>query len=478
MAEEAAGAPPPEGAVPDPVERLRREGLAAQRTGELDRAVACYRRYLEARPADAAIWNNLGVAHRRSGRHALAVGCYRRALELQPGAGNFQGNLGNALKDLGRAEEAVAAHERAVAASPQDAGAWHNLGIALREAARFAESLEVLDRALALEPARRTVEWDRAIALLHLGRFEEGWRAYEARWLLGELPDRRPELLRWRGEDARGRRLLVLPEQGFGDTLLGLRLLPLLRARGAEVWLECKPELLRLLEASGSADRLVRPDEPALAPHARVSMMSLPGLLGIDDGPGLPAPAALAVPPAAEARIARLLAPFAGRFKVGIVWSGSLGFKGNRNRAVPLERFLGLAEVPGVQLVSLQKGPPEEQLRRQRAEPLVYDLAPHLTDFADTAAACRQLDLVIMTDSAVAHLAGSLGRPVWNLLDFVPYWLYRGTDATTPWYPSMRLFRQPRPGDWDAVFREAGAALAEVAAVRQGRGGQPSFVTA
>ncbi len=188
-------------------------------------------------------------------------------------------------------------------------------------------------------------------------------------------------------------------------------------------------------------------------------MMSLPGLLGLDDLGRLPPPAPLAVPRAAAAKIGRLLQPFAGRVTVGIVWSGSITFKNNRNRSVPLERFFGLAEVPGVQLVSLQKGKPEEQVRRQRAQPLVFDLSPHLSDFADTAAACRQLDLVIMTDSAVAHLAGSLGTPVWNLLNFSPYWLYGSQGATTPWYPSMRLFRQPRPGDWDEVFRQARAAL-------------------
>lgn len=421
VAEPGRGAVPAAPEAEEAFERARRAGLEAQHKGELDRAIESYRRCLALRPGAAAIWNNLGVAYRRAGRYAQAVACYRRALELEPAEGNFQGNLGNALKDLGRIDEAVAAHRRAVAARQQDAGAWHNLGIALREAARFAESLQAFDRALALDPRRRIVEWDRAISLLHLGRFDEGWPAYEARWLLGELPDRRPELARWQGEDPLGKRLLVLTEQGFGDTLLALRFLPRLQALGAEVWLECKAELWRLLQPAPYVDRLVRPDEPALEPHCRVSMMSLPGLLGVTELDRLPPPAALAVPRAAEAKIGRLLAPFADRVTVGIVWSGSTTFKNNRNRAVPLERFFGLAEIPGVQLVSLQKGKPEEQMRRQRAEPLVFDLAPHLSDFADTAAACRRLDLVIMTDSAVAHLAGSLGTPVWNLLNFSPY---------------------------------------------------------
>ncbi|MFM8991102.1 MAG: hypothetical protein ACKOUS_16120, partial [Alphaproteobacteria bacterium] len=148
--------------------------------------------------------------------------------------------------------------------------------------------------------------------------------------------------------------------------------------------------------------------------------------------------------------------------KVGIIWSGSVTFKGNAQRATPLERFLPFAEVPGVQLFSLQKGPRADELAQSGARNYVIDLGRHCNDFADTAAAVEQLDLVLMTDSSVAHLAGSLGRPVWNLLPFMPYWLYLDGRSDTPWYPSMRLFRQKAPGAWDGVFAEARHALEEL----------------
>jgi hypothetical protein len=156
---------------------------------------------------------------------------------------------------------------------------------------------------------------------------------------------------------------------------------------------------------------------------------------------------------------AQLLALGKGRVKVGIIWSGNPEFPVNFKRAVPFSRMLPLAEVPGVQLYSLQMGVPEKELIDAGAKGLVLDLAPHLKDFADTAAVLQELDLVIMTDSSVAHLAGSLGRPVWNLLDFSPYWLYLHKREDSPWYPSMRLFRQPTPGDWESVFERVAEEL-------------------
>ena len=182
-------------------------------------------------------------------------------------------------------------------------------------------------------------------------------------------------------------------------------------------------------------------------------MMSLPGLLNpsFDD---CPVPISLNVPAQALEKARHALGPSVhGKVKIGIVWSGSVTFGNNRNRSISLERFLPLAENSRLQLYSLQKGPCAADISRLGAEPLVIDLDPYISDFADTAAFIRLLDLVIMTDSSVAHLCGTLNRPVWNLLQFVPYWLYGSEPAGTAWYPSMRLFRQPRPGDWDPVFQ-------------------------
>ncbi|MEE9162270.1 MAG: hypothetical protein V3U35_04790, partial [Candidatus Neomarinimicrobiota bacterium] len=197
--------------------------------------------------------------------------------------------------------------------------------------------------------------------------------------------------------------------------------------------------------------------------------LSVLGLLGIRDD-NLPPPPRLHIPAESRRRFHPVFRRAGNRFKVGIIWSGSLTFKGSRLRSTTIEQFLKLSEVPGVQIYSLQKGPLEQELETSGAFPVVVELGSHLRDFADTAAVVDELDLVIMTDTAVSHLAGSLGKPVWNLLNFVPYWLYRMSGGTTPWYPSMRLYRQPRPGDWDTVFQQVVDALAEaVQAKKDGR---------
>ena len=447
--------------------RLRDTALKAHKDGRLDSAIAGYRRLLSLKPDAAGIWSNLGAALRSQKKYHAALACHRRALELAPQDGTFHSNCGNVLKDLGRVEEAVAAHQRSVELQEETAGSYHNLGIALREAGRHPEAVAAFDRALEIDPEQRKIEWDRAVCLLHQGKFEEGWPAYEARWVLGELPNRRPELPYHKGEPLAGKTVVVTLEQGFGDSLLSARFLPQLKESGATVWLDVKPPLRRLFTGVAGVDRVTDPEESVEGADYQVPIMSLPGLFGttLDN---LPPPVELRVPDEARRKVAPLIARADdlgdAAFRVGIVWSGSLTFRNNHNRAAPLTRFLELAEVPGVRLFSLQKGPQESDLRTTGADAVVTDIGGQVQDFAETAAAIEAMDLIVMTDSSVAHLAGSLGKPMWNLLNYVPYWLYLEERADTPWYPSMRLFRQRSFGDWEGVFAEAKAELARVAA--------------
>ncbi|MEM1178787.1 MAG: hypothetical protein AAGM22_10630, partial [Acidobacteriota bacterium] len=253
--------------------------------------------------------------------------------------------------------------------------------------------------------------------------------------------------------------LLILREQGFGDFLFASRFLPAAKKLGGRVVVTCRRELIPLfkhVEGIGELFEEPHPRPPSMeVPKTEFicPLMDLPGLFNASFERMTP-PLALSVPADARARVAPLLERCGRRLKVGIVWSGSVTFRGNAKRSVRLERFLDLANAPGVQLISLQKGPRRSELEESGASPAVLDAAPYLDDFADTAALVQGLDLVIMTDSAVAHLAGTLGVPVWNLLPFLPYWLYGPEGDETPWYPSMRLFRQPSPGDWDSVFAE------------------------
>lgn len=458
------GTPP----VPATV-RARFEAAARHhRASELEQAIAGYQAVIEEAPDWSSAYVNLGAALRRQGKFDVALACTRRALELAPDAPGVLMNLGNVLKDLDRFDEAVTAQRAAVAARPNNPQAHYNLGITLKESGDIGAAVAAFEQALALDPDNVEIEWDRALALLLLGRFDAGWPAYEARWRLGSLPDRGFRVPRWQGEDFAGRTLLLHPEQGFGDAILASRFIPQVKARGGAVRLECKAPLRRLFTDLEGVDELLEPGAAQTGFDLECPAMSLPGLLGAPTD--LPPPPRLHLPEQCRRRWESALAPTADGFKVGIVWSGSLTFKGNRRRATALERFLGLTGVPGVRLYSLQKGPLERELESSGARAVVSDIGGQVSDFADTAAAIQALDLVIMTDSAVAHLAGSLGTPVWNLLSFVPYWLYGLAGETTPWYPAMRLIRQPRPGDWDSVFERVAEDLAQAAeAKRAGR---------
>ncbi len=447
----------------DPGQADFTHAATAHREGRLDEAVGYYQRVIAASPGHAGAWANIGVAHRQLGALSAAIACYRRALELRPGDPMVLGNLGNALKDAGRSDESIAIHRSAMAAAPADPRLVYNLGIALMQAGAVAQAEEVFTRCCAMAPDDAAMEFDRALALLHLGRFEAGWQAYEARWRLSDPPPTPLQMPRWQGEAFPGKTLLVYPEQGFGDTILASRFLPQVKALGGTVILQSKPETRRLFASLAGVDRLCEGDTAALGADLQCPIMSLPGLLGATQD-NIPPPAQLSIPRRAGDDIVQAIATASGRFKIGIIWSGSLTFRGNAQRRAPMAQFIGLAEIPGVQLFSLQKGPTAVELAASGGTALVTDLAPYLDDFADTAAAIRQLDLIVMTDSAVAHLGASLGCPVWNLLGAMPYWLYGTQGAQNPWYPTMRLFRQPRFGDWDTVFMQVSEALMSLAA--------------
>lgn len=443
--------------MPDAIVAAISTAIAAK---DNERALTLAREAVAAQAHRPDLWNALGVALRINGKQAAAVPCYVRALELDPRGADAYSNMGNALKDLGRHAEAIAAHRAAIKLRPV-AGSWCNLGVALRESNRLEEAVAAYDEALRLEPNHGDAHFDRAQALLGLGDYERGWPAFDWRWKTAEagaMPPFAQPL--WDGGSLPDKTLLVWPEQGFGDSLLSARFLPLARQQVGKIALGCKPPLLRLFSRLPGVDRLLPIGAAVPADYAAHSpIMGLPRhfMKSLDD---LPPPARLHIPDEARTKVQPAIRSVKARLKVGIVWSGSVTFRANARRATDASRFLSLAQVPGVRLFSLQVGPRAPDLTSAGGLPLVSDLAPLLEDFADTAAAIEALDLVVMTDSAVAHLAGSLGKPVWNLLPHYAYWLYLRDRTDSPWYPSMRLYRQPRPGDWDSVFAQVRQALA------------------
>ncbi|MDZ5650028.1 tetratricopeptide repeat protein [Nitrospirillum sp. BR 11828] len=403
--------------------------------------------------------NARGVMFAQMGRHLDALWCYRDALAANPRGSGIWTNLGNALTKLKYLKSAVDAHQRAIELAPNDVLLHHNLGTSLAEAGDHGAAVLAFSRALDLNPDFHKARWDRGRSYLYFGNYRPAWADYEVRLISGQVPIRENlKSTKWDGSPYGGKRLLLLAEQGFGDTLWVARYLSRVKALGGELIVECQKEIIPLLADLGVADQFIPWGAPLPEADYHAHLCSLPGLFTMDFG-SIPAKPYLKAPADRITKFASIFGPPDGRLRVGIVWSGSTTFKRNGERARPLLGFFQAFAQPGVQLYSLQKGPPEKSLHDLPRGGPIIDLAPHLGDFADTAAAIHHLDLVIMTDSSVAHLTGAMGKEVWVLLGHVAHWLWLLDRTDCPWYPSMRLFRPRAEGDWEHVFDGASAEL-------------------
>jgi tetratricopeptide (TPR) repeat protein len=408
----------------------------------------------------AKTWNNLGVLLRRAKRFTVAEAVFRRSLATDSTRGAL-GNLANTLTDLSRYDEARRLQEELLHDGAQVASNHHNYGITLKHQGHTEAALKAFDDAIALDPNNRDAHWDRSHALLQLGRWQDGWSSYEVRWSLpeaGALYDIAPL---WQGQDLAGRTILIIPEQGFGDTLFAIRYLPFLKRLGAHVVLQCQSELHRLLFRCPWIDQLY-PKGYQAAPQVdyQISALSLPGI-ALRLGEEISGAPYLSADPGLDNFVASVITPRPKGLNLGIVWSGSLTFKGNAYRRAALADFLPLAADPRIRLFSLQKGPAAEEIETERAMRLVTPLEPLLTDFDMTAAALQRLDAVIMTDSSVVHLAGALGRPVWVVLGERPYWLWGENSERTPWYDSVHLIRKPNSQDWATAIKATAQSIIE-----------------
>ncbi len=430
-------------------EQLLVEGIRLQRGGKFEEAIAAYHRVIRLDPESSFAYANLGAALRSVGQPEAAVACYRRSLEISPENAVTHSNLGNALKDMGRFDESFAAHRRAIELDPDGAGGFYKLGVAQKLAGRLEEALESFTKAAAMDRSDANIQWERALSLLQLGDFRHGLPAYESRW---KIRPRHVAGPRWDGSPLEGRTILLYEEQGFGDTIQFIRYVPIVKRMGGHILLECNTALHRLFRSVSGIDTMIARGTPLPPYDVQCPLISLPLVVGTELD-SIPQEIPYLHPPLGAAEKFRaVLGRAEGRFKVGIVWSGSVTFDSNHLRATSLTRFLRFLDVPGVHLFSLQKGPPRQQLAQLGGDALVTDLGEMLDDFADTAAVIEQLDLVILTDTSVAHLAGALGRPVWDLLCHVADWRWLTARDDSPWYPTMRLFRQPAFRDWDSVF--------------------------
>lgn len=458
------------GGPPAGIDALLERGLRAHHAGRIDEAMAAFRAVLKTDPNHVGALNNLGVILKTLNRFAPAVAHYQRALALRPEDAGLLANLGNALRGLGRLEEAEAVLRRALALRPDSVDALNNLALVHKAAGRWDEAINGLNDVLRRRPQSAESHFDLALTYLQSGDLVRGFAEYEWRWQTKESAAPRAfTQARWRGEPLEGRTILLHAEQGFGDTIQFARYVPLVAARGGRVVLECQPPLAALFASLEGAPRIV-PRGEALPPFdLEAPLLSLPGILGTTLET-IPAPRRYLAVPAERAQhfAARLGSPKVA-LKVGFAWAGKPTHRNDHNRSAGFQPFIDLLGVPGTRWFSLQVGPRAGDIAAHDCVALVDDLTPELTDFAASAALVESLDLVISVDSAPAHLAGALGKPVWLALPFGGEWRYLHDRDDCPWYPSMRLFRQETFGDWTPVFRRLADELATLAKALPGR---------
>jgi tetratricopeptide (TPR) repeat protein len=426
-------------------------------------AIDHYRTAVRLKPAMVEAWNNLGTVLKDRGDLNGAIGCYRRVVVLRPDLAEGHYNLGSALKD---AEDYIGAVENLTMALKLHSDypeAWNNLGLTHKSSGEYLRSLECLTEAVRLKPDQAEAHWNRSFLYLLLGRFAEGFKDYEWRFALPGwqmIYPFRQRLPRWNGSRDPNCKVLVHDEQGLGDTLQFVRYLPMVKNLCGKVILETQRPLLELLRGLPGVDEIVaRPvDGPQkLDANCHVPLMSLPGIFGTRVG---------SIPSVVPYLWADL--PKSAHWKkrlgdsalnVGIVWAGRPQHQNDKNRSCRLDMFSGLARMTGAQLFSLQKGPAVSQIQEYGLQDSIENIDPELEDFTDTAAVIANLDLVISVDTSVAHLAGAMARPVWVIVPFIADWRWMLDRDDSPWYPTMRLFRQNTPGDWKPVFDRMEAEL-------------------
>jgi tetratricopeptide (TPR) repeat protein len=448
---------------------LRNLGVANFQQGNANEAVAAYQRVIALNPEDVAAHTGMGDALKSLGRLDAAAKAYRSALGIDGSLSELHNTLGLCLHECGQTDEAVVCFQRAVKCDPNRTDGHENLGAALLAEGHIEDALGCFEQALGIDPAYVDARFNRGLARLLSGDWERGWADYESRRQLGRINVRDFPQPTWDGSPLNGRSILLHAEQGLGDTLQFVRYVSLVRQQasqpGGRVLLLAPRPLLSLLKMTDGFD-CIASDVDSLPPFdVHAPLMSLPGILHttLDSVPA-------AVPYLAAntelITVWRERLPSVRRFRVGINWQGDPNNPLDRARSISLMQFAPLADVAGVSLISLQKGTGAEQLAETASQFDVVHLGDDVDEtvgaFMDTAAIMQSLDLVITSDTSIAHLAGGLGVPVWVALAFVPEWRWLLQRDDSPWYPTMRLFRQPQPNDWPGLFADMQTALSRL----------------
>jgi tetratricopeptide (TPR) repeat protein len=481
---------------PDHQGALNNLGTALWRLGRLHEAAQCYQQALTIKVDDFAVLNNLGNISWDQGRLDEALECYRRAVDLQPDSPEALRNLGVTLSDLGKFDEALASIHKALQLEPGSPDSYLAQGVTLARQGKLERALDSYERAVGLRPDFAEPRRNRAQIWLARGDFERGWPEYVWRLKCPKCHFPNTNCPRWTGDDLHGRSILLVAEQGLGDTLQFIRYASVVQQRGGRVVVACPEPLVRLVSRSPGVDRVVDWNSPLPDCDVHAPLLSLPAILRTTlttipaEVPYLSADADVGQywhPVVAQAieraiPVAESGASTSSRIlKIGIAWQGNRDNKVDRWRSFPLTHFAHLARLPGVRLVSVQKGDGREQIADLAGQFRVAELNhpdhgdEDRRDFLDTAAVIKQLDLVVAPDTALAHLAGALGIRVFLAVPSVAEWRWLLDRDDSPWYPTMRIFRQTTPGDWEGVFEGIAHAVAQELIIGQSQDPTPVF---
>jgi len=446
--------------APDHVAAIANYANILLREQKFDESLRVVDKALSLEGGNADLWNTRGEVLRHLKQYDAAHKSYERALSLNPKLAAATLNICNVLMEQQRLEEALASSEKGLAVHPDYAPLHLIRGNILLHLGRREDSLGSYDAALAIDPDYHEAHYHRGSTLFLTGRFVEGWRDFEHRWFVPDCGFDRPALraAQWKGEGLDGQSIVVYSEQGLGDTIQFVRFLPELARRGGKLTFLCHPNLMQLFRPLTADFEMVGSVEGNCRFDFQCALMSLPLRMN------MPIPRAEASYLSAEPDLIAHWREKIGAhgFKIGLCWQGNPKGRIDQGRSIPLEKYEPLASMPGVRLISLQRTHGLDQLGHLPAGMTVETLGEFDTGddaFVDTAAIMKCLDLVITSDTAIPHLAGALGVPAWVVLKQVPDWRWMLERNDSPWYRSLRLFRQPAPGDWDGVVAEMTDAL-------------------
>ena len=428
-------------------------GAIYQSLDQIEEAVTQYQKALSLHPNFTEANYNLGNAFKELGRWPEAVIYSQKAIELDPSIPEAHYTLGIVFYAQDQVEEAIRCWQKTVQLNPGHQDAYNNMGVAFQDKLELDKAQKCFQKAILNNPDFSEAHWNKSLCHLLAGNFPEGWKEYQWRFRINDIFfNRHFTQPLWDGGDLNGKRILLYAEQAFGDTIQFIRYVPLVVKQGGRVFVECQEDLFPLLEPMKGIERLIKHGQPLPDFDIHCPLLSLPLAFKntLEDIP-LDIPY-LSVSPDLVQKWHQSLAADQSDKKIGLVWAGRPTHKKDRKRSLALETLAPLAEIPGIIFYSLQKGEAAQQAQNKPNGMKLVDVAEDLVDFTETGALIENLDLVIAVDTAVAHLAGALGRPVWTLLPYSPDWRWLLNREDSPWYPSMRLFRQPSPEGWTSVI--------------------------